>query len=435
LYLVKQTKNGQGSRPLGLLAALLLGIALSIAASDATDLASRFEVRPPPALQEPGALDAVNRVSSDRLRLWRSALDITRSDPLTGVGPASYTLGWYRVAPVEGGGAVAVTDDPHSLFLLVLATMGIPGFIVYAWGVVAVLVYSTRASLGLIKRGTLPTQGIHYLAWFIATLSLHVALLVGAVSSPIVMYAFLGYAMLMLPSLKHGESDRAQTFARLAAIGALLLAIGLPAALAPTLKSEIALARSLSGNDLNRARGIVESTGWNIDLAKQYYRLRVLRMNSAVDSGASTATEQVAVLDAELSRAGERAPHEYYYPSVRTQILARARERFPGSYAEETIAAADEALAIMPNSLFIRVNKALALSELGRFEEMAAALEGFWEHDLVSSYPGIIYAQALAYSDKPEQAEAVFLELVTRFPAEADTIDAIREETLAQVAP
>ncbi len=73
------------------------------------------------------------------------------------------------------------------------------------------------------------------------------------------------------------------------------------------------------------------------------------------------------------------------------------------SYAEAAVAASDDALAIMPASIPTRVHKALALSDLERYDEMADALEGYWQNELASSYPGILYAQALALSGNTEE--------------------------------
>ena len=136
------------------------------------------------------------------------------------------------------------------------------------------------------------------------------------------------------------------------------------------------------------------------------------------------------------SQAGRRQPLEFFYPATRARILATASEVLgTDPYAEQAADAAADALAIMPDNLPIRVNKALALSDLGQYDEMAETLAGYWQNEVVSPYPGILYAQALALSGRSAEADELWDQLKARFPGDTMSIDDARAQVEALAAP
>ncbi|MBE0417477.1 MAG: O-antigen ligase family protein [Coriobacteriia bacterium] len=406
-------------------------VVLSLAMSDQADLASRFRVTTPQTSEAQGALGTVNAISSDRLNVWRSSLRIVFDRPLTGTGPAAFELGWYpnAIAPSSGGGAGGLADDPHSLLVYILATTGVPGFIAYLFAFLSALVYGARTSVALSGRGPLSGTAVYYVAWFIAAVALQIALLVAAVSTPIAMYAFVSFAVLLRPLARAVQAENPILTRHLPAVTSLVLALLFISAISPTLSAEIALGRTLRDGDLDRGRAAAARAPWNLDVQKMYFHLRISRMTDTLTSDADSARANVSLLVADLADAGARQPREYYYPSVRAQVLTQASERLSDpSIAEAAIAAADDALAIMPASIPTRVHRALALSDLERWKEMANTLEGYWENELGSPYPGILYAQALALSGDMADAERVFTSLQARFPQDA-SIEEARQQT------
>lgn len=437
LVLAWRALRGELARAGLLVAAVVLAVvALALLASDPVDLGSRFRAAPAqPALEEETA-GAVDAVLSDRVSLWRTSADIALDRPLTGIGPASFELGWYPNArgTLSVNGSIPIGDDPHSLPLLALATTGIPGLLALLAAIGVALAFGGSTSLALVKRGLTSEKGLLYVAWFAATTGLHVALLVAALSTSIVMYAFLGMAVLLRPGLKAvaepGRATALLTAGTAVATAALLLAAPMPA-----VRAEMALAGTLSGGTALDAQARAKAAWWNMDVQRTYYHLRVSELEAILASRPDDATAQLDALVAELSEAEARQPLEYYYPSVRAQLLTRASGVLgPEGYAEAAIAAADNALAIMPAALPTRVNKAIALSDLGRYDEMADALSDHWELETSSPYPGILYAQALALSGSVDEAREVFDLLEARFPGDASVAEA-RQQTESSINP
>jgi|GEM_PF-2844116 len=435
----RRAQDRLGNWPLVVAGVCVAAVAVALVASDPADLRSRFatggQVPATPgasgdAAEASDVFGTLNAASSDRLDLWRTSLRMAGEWPLTGTGPDGYDLGWYGQAVDQRsyGGEIAVARDPHSLYFLLLATIGVPGVLAFLIGVGWAVAYGTRTSRTLTEREPFSGTSLYYVSWFAGTTSLLIALLLAAVSTPILMYAFLGVAVLLRPLAAAPSAENAVSRYGPAGL-AILLAVFLAVPTMMTAVSELGMADALREGSLDRAAEHADRTPWNIDVQMQYFHSRAQTVTSLLQSGSPGAPDGAESLVGELQEAETRQPHEFYFPSVRTQILASASQATGDtSYASAAVQAADEALAIMPVSILTRVNKAIALSTLERFEEMADTLEGYWEYEQTSAYPGILYAQALAYSDRPQDAEGVFSALESRFPADAAAIEAARQE-------
>lgn len=423
--------RGSGRRGWAVAVVAVCAVAIALLAADPGDLGSRFRTSAPQQQVETDApvAGAANAVLSDRLSLWQTSLDIAARRPLTGIGPASFELGWYPNArgTLSVGGSVPVGDDPHSLPVFALASTGVPGALTLVAAVWLTLVFGARSSLGLVRSGRTGDTPLLYIAWFAASAGLHVALLVAAISTPILTYAFLGLAVLIRPGLRLVSAEetavRLLTAAAALVTGVLLLVSPLPA-----LRAEMALARTLSSGAVDAARDAVTDVRWNMDVQRAYYHLSVGEVEALLSTRPEAAQMRMEPLVTDLASAGSAQPREYYYPSVRSQLLTQASGVFGSErYAEAAIAAADEALAIMPDSVPVRVQKALALGDLERYDEMAATLADHWGLETVSPYPGILYAQALALSGQAEEAGTTFDVLEERFPLDASVGEARRQ--------
>lgn len=410
----------------------VVAVAISLLAADPADLAGRFGVPETPGVTAEASTDgaSLDAATAGRASIWQASLRIAAARPLTGTGPAAYELGWYQhaVNASSAGGAGAIADDPHSLPLMLLATTGVPGLLAWLVGVGWALAYALRTALALARRGSLTGKAWLYLGWTSMSVGLHVALLLGAVSVPMLAYAYLGLAILLLPTARP-VADNVVWSRRVLPAAAILVTVALVIGTGANLMPEMTLARGARTGSTATTGAAAAAAPWNTDIQKAHYHLRTLEVERALTSGAQGA-EQLQRLAADLELAGTRQPHELYYPSVRAQVLTRASELLgPEPYAAEAIAAADDALAIMPAHIPTRVNKALALSDLGEWDAMAETLEGYWEAETGSAYPGILYAQALALSDRLDEASTVFDTLEARFPAD-DTIGPARQQAI-----
>jgi len=408
----------------------LAGVVVALAAASQGDLASRFTSAPLQAATAEGALSTVNAASSDRINVWRAGLLAVADRPLSGTGPAAFELGWYpnAIQPSSSGGSGGLADDPHSLAIYFLATTGVPGLLAYLALLLTAIWYGARTSVRLSAAGQLSEKGMLYIAWFVATCSGQVALLVGAVSTPIVGTAFVGLAVLSRPTAKPSGHVVTSITRQLWGTAASICGVVLALTTWPNLAAEIGTAGIYRSGDPTTISDAAAKAPWNIDVQKSYYHWRVERARAGTASDAAGLSEAEKTLLSELASAGRAHPQEYYYPSVRSQILTQASQRSNNpAIAEEAVTAAEDALKVMPASIPTRVNLALTLSVLGRYAEMAEALDGYWRNEATSPYPGILYAQALGLSGEQERSEAIFSELETRFP-EDSSIDAARQQ-------
>ena len=412
----------------------VLVVAFSFATTDSKMLSGRFSVPSgvPGTETAEGAADAL---SAGRLGLWRSALGITAERPLFGTGPGAFDLGWYRhaIKPSSAGGTGLTATDPHSLPLYILATLGIAGLLAWAIATVWVLWLAFRRALRLGRDQTksLGSGSVYYIAWFVAALSLQVALLVAALSPAVLAYAWLSFGLLLRPDAREVKDERLGAAGRTAcAVVGFVLALAIIGVSGLTFRAESALSvASVNEDALDSAGSAARAVRWNVDVQQAYYYLRGTQQNALLQTGAPGADAELKSLVSELSEEGDAHPYEVYYPAQRVKVLLSAFDTPGGTeYAREAVAAADDALAIMPPDLTTRVNKALALSKLERYGEMASTLADYWENETVSAYPGILYAQALALTGKAEEADAVFARLRTRFPADTASIDAAQEQ-------
>jgi putative inorganic carbon (HCO3(-)) transporter len=415
---------------------LAIVIAVALVASNPGDLSTRFSALPG-IFKAGSSAEAINSVSSDRINLWKSSLLIASQRPLTGTGPASFELGWYpnAIKPSSVGGEGGLADDPHSLPVYILATMGIPGLLAYLVAAILALVIGARNSIALTKRGDLSGKSVYYVAWFVGAVALQVALAVAAINASIIMYCVLGFAVLLRPSAHPVEAENRALASQLPALASFVLALALVVAWIPQISAETTLAGALAGARLDDAQRAARSVRWNRDIQKAYFHLRVLEVNQAVDSGSSSARAAVEGVSSELADAATGQPRELYYPSVRAQVLSQASGKLGDTkLAEEAVQAADAALAIMPANIPTRVNKALALYDLKRYKEMADTLRGHWENELSSPYPGILYAIALASSGNVQESDATFTLLEQRFPSDS-SIEQSRQQLKQQLQP
>jgi hypothetical protein len=97
------------------------------------------------------AADPTERLTTtagSRYEIWDSALDAFRGEPLHGTGPGTFEFQWSRDAK-----STEFVRDAHSLYLEVLAELGLPGLILLAGFLGGLLALALRARYLLGREG------------------------------------------------------------------------------------------------------------------------------------------------------------------------------------------------------------------------------------------------------------------------------------------
>ncbi len=156
--------------------------------------------------------------NNGRLALWRVGIEHFEHEPWTGDGAGTYRLAWERDRPAQGQAAV----DGHSLYVEVLAELGVPGL--------ALLLLALGAGLLAIARGLRGEER----AAHAAALGAGVALLVHAGidwdwEMPVLWIWFLAACGLAAAAAARGRGGGGRALPRLArvlvALGVLILAL------------------------------------------------------------------------------------------------------------------------------------------------------------------------------------------------------------------
>lgn len=108
--------------------------------SYADDKIHEFKTLEPAAAKE----SRLGTVGGQRYDLWRIALDEWKDEPLQGVGAGSYAFDYFQDRKTNRN-----LSDAHSLPLTLLAETGIVGFLLFAGGVIAIIVAIVRGARGL----------------------------------------------------------------------------------------------------------------------------------------------------------------------------------------------------------------------------------------------------------------------------------------------
>lgn len=124
----------------GLTLVVVVGLALG-GAGKISDQWDKFKAPDGLGAEEAARGAQVLDVSSrGRYEYWQAAVEASGTERLTGIGPGTYEFYWAREG--TGGGAIFVRDA-HSLYLEMLAELGVPGLILVLAFVGSVLAVAT----------------------------------------------------------------------------------------------------------------------------------------------------------------------------------------------------------------------------------------------------------------------------------------------------
>lgn len=368
-----------------------------------------------------------------RIPLWSAALEMAASHPLLGVGPDSFRLGWYPIRTIEhvSAGTGLVITDPHSVPLLLAATMGFTGLLAAGYLLISALATGfTFAQRERAARG----HASDYDAWLFGLVALSVTYLTSMLASVLLFTLFLAIGVLIAPSLRRSESPRwnrgtlaALGVASTLAAGALLVFSLLGAAGQVTAASAVGADVDTTASRFTRAASL---SPWDSQLRRMKHDAVVQAALDRVFTGKPDAEKAVTAAEAELRRAAQLEPAEYLYPYRTALLLIGSGQRLGDEYTARGVEAGLRGLRIYPNSLELRTGVASGYVQLNKAKEAEGLLKGVWDADPNYARSGITYAQALLGQKKVNDARTVLSVLGERFPD-----DPAVSELMKQIPP
>gem|GEM_PF-4753883 len=385
------------------IAVVVVGVLASTVFGTASDLGERF------------SLESIASLGG-RLPLWRSAVDIAGNHPVLGVGPDSFRLGWYPVRPLShlDAGASLVITDPHSVPLLIAATMGILGLAAAAY-----LVLATAATGARTLMASRSAKGAvsDYPAWFFGWLGLAVALLASLLATSLAFVLFLGIGVLLAPALQKRELGGSTATLVLPAASLLLSAALLAFGVVTAAAQLIAVGARTDDAQLDAGRAARASAlaPWDTGLRNAKYETAVQAALEQVFTDQPDADAAVDRVADDLAHAADAEPHEYLHPYRSALVLIGSGPRLGDEFTRRGIDSGLRGLELYPNSVELRTGVASGYLALGETESAEAILRDYWNADAEYLQAGITYAQALIALDEVDEAREVLSELRTRF--------------------
>ena len=368
-----------------------------------------------------------------RLPLWASALKIAARHPFFGVGPDSFRLGWYGVRDIPhlAQGAGLVITDPHSVPLLILATMGAAGLLAAAYFALDALIGAVR-----VLRGAATSRGVsaEYLAWFVGAVALLLTFLASLLTSVLLLMLFLALGVLIAPrltSVSLAEMPRAAVVALRAtaiAIAVALLAFALVATPAQMLAAEAKRAGDADDAASVAARA-ASIAPWDTAIRLLKYETQVQAALSHVFTNQTDAAAVVKTAEDALARARRTEPHEYMYPYRSAVLLIGSGQQLGDTYTQPGIDAGLAGLKIYPYSLELRTGIATGYLQLAEPAKAKAILADVWDADPAYIQSGIVYVGALVALGENAEARSAVNVLRARFPGDS------RVSNLAETVP
>jgi len=386
-----------------------IGVFAAALLASASSVAARF-----------GSLESLLSLGG-RIPLWSSAVRISASHPLLGVGPDSFRLGWYPVRQVShvAGGAGLIITDPHSVPLLIASTMGAAGLIAAAYLVVATAVAgfhtssNARTSLG---------RSADYDAWLYGAVALLVTLLASLLTSVLLFMLFVAIGVLVAPALK--ESTFATRPLPSLVVGAgSVVAAGMLITYAFLTGAAHLIAGGARTNDValaqRRAASAYSLARWDTTLRNLRYETMVQAALDSTFNDSSDAATQVGAAAEALALARRREPLDYLLHYKQAVLLIGAGQRLGASFTSRGIEAGSDGLALYPASVELRTGMASAHLALDEPDRASDLLRDYWDADPQYLPAGLTYANALIAQREHGLARQVLGVLEERFPDDA----------------
>lgn len=394
-------------------AALVAGAAMLISRSDALARLAQLVTAPMTA-------------GGSRWLLYETAGQTIAERPLLGGGPDSFRFLWYplrQAADLAIGGFNGVADDPHSLPLLLAATLGVPAALALL-GVALGALWRTRSAV-ISPAGPESRDGTLMLAaWWIAVAAYGATSLFGVLVVPNAVVLAIGIGVL-LASVSKRESNhlasRILPYVVLTASAVALVFMSFQYA------SDYLIARS------NFAPGqrAVELASDAQRLMPFTYRARLRTAESleqqataAVVIGTANASYDVARASDAYRRLIAWNPDEYEsYKRYLGFLVSTATATKGDDALSEALDIAKRGLAVQPYGLSAGYFGASAAMGLGRADEAAGFLAPVWDLDPnAPAAAGILYTEALLEAGRHAEARDVAGTMLQRYPGDPDVL-------------
>ncbi len=408
-----------GSRRLGPVivsagaAALVAGAAMLISRSDALARLQQLVTAPMTA-------------GGSRWLLYEAAGQAIAERPLLGGGPDSFRFLWYplrQAADLAIGGFNGVADDPHSLPLLLAATLGVPAALALL-GIALGALWSTRSALSSPTGPESRDGTLMLAAWWIAVAAYGVTSLFGVLVVPNAVVLAIGIGVL-LASVSKRESNhlaaRILPYAVLTASAVALVLMSLQYA------SDYLIARS------NFAPGqrAVQLASDAQRLMPFTYRARLRTAESLEQQATAAVAMEAANAACDVARAADAYrrliawnPDEYESYKRYLGFLVTTGTAIKGDEAlSEALDIAKRGLVVQPYGLSAGYFGASAAMGLERADEAVGFLAPVWDLDPnAPAAAGILYTEALLEAGRHAEARDVAETMLQRYPGDPDVL-------------
>ncbi len=356
-----------------------------------------------------------------RLILWREAAHVIAAHPFFGVGADSYRLGQYAVRTVDSiglTGLATINEDPHNVFLLIGATLGIPALLALSALVLAAVASSAKSALQIRGKGASRRL---LTTWWAAMIALMVTALFTPNTIALALLLFLGAAMLAVP--KAAEHDWAPMLKK--AIAGTGIAFGLVALVIVglTALSDVRLMQAQSAP--NKAAAAAQAAAiapWNLEAQDQAASELSNAAIGALRSGRSEAVNLATEAESRLRALTESNPYEQRNWILLASFLGNAGADYSPDALPEAVLAAKQARLLYPNDAESASFEAFALEMQGDHQGAIAALKDIWDVDPRYMDAGRNYVVALVGAGDTAEARRVLSDLQKRFGEHPDLV-------------
>jgi len=428
-FLVAMSRSRAGRRRAGWVlggAGLVLAVAVALRGGLTTFL-GRFS-----------DLSSATTAGDGRFVLWRDALGVVAKHPLLGTGPDSYRLGWYGARSLESvrlSGVTSITEDPHNVVLLLMATLGVPAALM-AVGMIGATLYASAKSA--FARKERPGQLVHA-GWWSALLGLCAALFFGANTITATVMLFLAAAVVVAPRVR--EQAVSESLRRGLAAAGTLVALGLLVLSAMSFVADVRLGAAMRSGDVAGMEAAARTAPWHVQARYQATFTAANKALVGFRDGEPQAADAVASAQERIADLIEMNPHEYYSHSLLAFFLAQrgAIEQSTGApQATETLeqarSAAEKALEISPVSPEAAYLKAFSEYHLGDVGAAVKTLQPVWDADPRFASSGLLYVEVLAQQGSRARALDALATMRKRYPGDP-AIEAVAKAVEATSTP
>ena len=349
-----------------------------------------------------------------RIPIWADALRVIAKHPLLGTGPDGYLLGWYGArtpAWVGMSGSKALVDDPHNMFLLYAATLGIPATIAVVGLIVRAIAASSEPAL---RRDSSAGRRL-FSGWWAALMAVTVTLVTTVSTVPMVITVFLCLGMAVTVRAEAVDFPRPLRNG----LAGVAVVLGLASAVAGTLYvvSDGLLARAQqSPSEIAIFDQAATLAPWYGEARSAAAGARGSVALGELRAGSPAAHDEALRAEAGFERLVAFDPHELQFRVAQATFLVNAGQYLGPDTLRAGVAAGQAAMAINPGNPRAAYVAAMGQYLMGDYAAAVGTLEPLWNSDPSYADPGVLYARSLAAAGRRATAETVLANLKQRFP-------------------